>query len=184
MSCSQPLSQDPFLPQSRMWPRISLLRAKTHSTLTLRLCTGLRVRRGVDCVLAMPVPLATTNPAGLGLKVAHAAELQTEGPFARFKAQEADGAGASAAKVAEGAAASGAAANAPSPLDAATPAVVTTNLNFWYPDIGEAGPQAHPSGKPQPARRQGDGERPSVCPHPPLPQTGSRCPTPRPWCKT
>lgn len=87
----------------------------------------------------MPVPLSTTNPAGLGLKVAQSAELQTSGPFARLKSQAA---GAVEPHVETGMAdaaprgGQGTPAEAHSPPSAEQPAAVETNkLNFWYPDI-------------------------------------------------
>ena len=67
----------------------------------------------------MPVPIAVTHPQGAGLKAAKAAELPTEGPFARMARLKAEQeAAAAAAAAANGGAQQCAAANG----DAATAA--------------------------------------------------------------
>lgn len=95
----------------------------------------------------MPVPLSVTNPKGAGLAAAVAAELQTEGPFARL-AQVVEPSAKNGSEAAP-AAVQPAAAVAPQPGGSsgggaggslADAAVATHGLNFSYPDIGESSP--------------------------------------------
>ncbi|KAI3430388.1 hypothetical protein D9Q98_004983 [Chlorella vulgaris] len=78
----------------------------------------------------MPVPLSVTNPKAVGLVAAQAAELPTQGPFARMAQQPADQGSTKQA-----------AAAAADPVPAATAsgsndwAVETCSLSFSYPDL-------------------------------------------------
>lgn len=82
----------------------------------------------------MPVPLSVTNPKAVGLVAAQAAELPTQGPFARMAQQPADQGSTKQA-----------AAAAADPVPAATAngsndwAVETCSLSFSYPDLGDPG---------------------------------------------
>ena len=99
----------------------------------------------------MPVPLSVTNPKAVGLAAAQAAELPTQGPFARMAAAAAvveqpgngTGAGAAGTAVVQPGPSGTAAANGSS--DAGVPAVATNNLTFCYPDLGALlNPADHP----------------------------------------
>ena len=91
----------------------------------------------------MPVPLSVTNPKGAGLAAAVAAELQTEGPFARLAqaVEPSAKSGSEAATVVQAAAAvaapPGSTTSAGAGGSLADAAVATHGLNFSYPDIGE-----------------------------------------------
>ena len=85
----------------------------------------------------MPVPLSVTNPKAKGLAAQVAAELPTEGPFARLQVGQQGTAAADRAGAA-GAAAQQQAAEQPQAAEpqAGDMAVETHHLSFSYPDIG------------------------------------------------
>jgi hypothetical protein len=91
----------------------------------------------------MPVPLSVTNPKGAGLAAAVAAELQTEGPFARLahavqpNAKNGSEAAAAVQPAAAGAAQPSGSSGGGAGGSLADAAVATHGLNFSYPDIGE-----------------------------------------------
>lgn len=142
------------------------------------------VIQGARGAIGMPVPLSVTHKNAKGLTAAVAAELPTEGPFARLQAQPAgDGGGAQPA--------AGSSAQ-PEPEAAAASAedvaVATSHLSFSYPDIGALfDAAAHVSTPLAPTKCL----RPALLitptdpsPSPPAPQTAARCRAGRRWCRT
>ena len=92
----------------------------------------------------MPVPLSVTNPKGKGLAAQVAAELPTEGPFARLQAEQQPA--AAAATPGDRAGADGVVAQQQAQAQqqqqqqqpAEEMAIETHSLSFSYPDIGAA----------------------------------------------
>ncbi len=87
----------------------------------------------------MPVPLSVTNPKAKGLAAQVAAELPTEGPFARLQAEQQHAAAAATPadrSAADDPTAQQQHAQQQQQMPAEEVAVETCNLSFSYPDIG------------------------------------------------